>query len=390
MHTHRLPKHLIAVGLVLVLLVGCSTPTATPELPTTRPTIYPTSENPPEPTPTTHKEINFQLSEPGPYFPGKLQATFEFSGSEHNMTIWYPAIKPQGFNGTVASGADADTWSAPYPLLLTATIFGHHIAPHLASYGFVVAGVDEQEPSRQYDLWIIEYPLQVLAMLDQMSTHPIDELNGVYDSNNSGILGYSFSGYNTLALSGARLDPQFYLENCAQGPAEGSSPSETIQNEDLYKYYCAMAADWESFAAQTNQHIPIVEEDLWQPMTDSRIRAAMPMAAQGATLFGERGLAPVNMPVLMICGTEDSKDTDYVSETVYIFEHLGAQDKTLISFIGGNHAMAFDPEPIARIHHFATAFFGYHLQGRADYANYFSEEYVGQFPDLAWGIYKGK
>jgi hypothetical protein len=39
--------------------------------------------------------------------------------------------------------------------------------------------------------------------------------------------------------------------------------------------------------------------------------------------------------------------------------------------------------------HFAIAFFGYHLQGRADYADYFSEEFVGQFKDLAWGVYEG-
>jgi hypothetical protein len=40
-----------------------------------------------------------------------------------------------------------------------------------------------------------------------------------------------------------------------------------------------------------------------------------------------------------------------------------------------------------RMNHLATAFFGYHLQGRQDYANFFSEDFVAQFDDLAWGVY---
>jgi hypothetical protein len=51
--------------------------------------------------------------------------------------------------------------------------------------------------------------------------------------------------------------------------------------------------------------------------------------------------------------------------------------------------MVFDPEPIRWIKHFATSFFGYHLQRRTDYAYYFSMEFVGQFTDLAWGVYEG-
>ena len=40
--------------------------------------------------------------------------------------------------------------------------------------------------------------------------------------------------------------------------------------------------------------------------------------------------------------------------------------------------------------HFAVAFFGYHLQGREDLGFYFSEEFVGQHDNLAWGVYPGE
>ncbi len=38
-----------------------------------------------------------------------------------------------------------------------------------------------------------------------------------------------------------------------------------------------------------------------------------------------------------------------------------------------------------RMYHFATAFFGYYLKGREDYSEFFSEDFVSKFDDLAWG-----
>ena len=42
-----------------------------------------------------------------------------------------------------------------------------------------------------------------------------------------------------------------------------------------------------------------------------------------------------------------------------------------------------------RINHFATAFFGTYLQGKSEYRELFSEEFVSQFDDLAWRVYAG-
>jgi hypothetical protein len=49
--------------------------------------------------------------------------------------------------------------------------------------------------------------------------------------------------------------------------------------------------------------------------------------------------------------------------------------------------MIYNPDMVARMAHFAVAFFGYHLQGQEDLKYYFSEEWVTQHPDLAWGVY---
>jgi hypothetical protein len=68
---------------------------------------------------------------------------------------------------------------------------------------------------------------------------------------------------------------------------------------------------------------------------------------------------------------------------------LGTPDRTMISFVGKGHMMVYDADQVARMKHFATAFFGYYLQGRDDYAGYL-EDFVAQHDDLAWGVYTDK
>jgi predicted dienelactone hydrolase len=153
-------------------------------------------------------------------------------------------------------------------------------------------------------------------------------------------------------------------------------------------YICDLANIWDEFATYVGEEIAANDEGLWQPVTDERIRAVMPMAPDGAWLYGERGLALADRPVLMIQATEDSPYQPI--EAAFIFEHLGAPEKYMGSFIGRTHMMVYEPEVAKRLNHFSTAFFRYHLQSRAEYRDYFSETFVSQFDDLVWGVYEGE
>ena len=184
-------------------------------------------------------------------------------------------------------------------------------------------------------------------------------------------------------MSGARVDPEFYLSLCANAAnIQPPLPDWAIN------LYCDPANHWDEFSAHAGQRLTTSNDGLWQAMTDERIRAVIPMAPEGAMLFGERGLAAVDRPMLILVGTEDT-GCDYNREAVFIFEHIGTPDKILISFIGETHDMLFSDEPYLRMKHFVTAFFGYHLQGRQEYADYFSENFVSKQEDLAWGVYAG-
>jgi predicted dienelactone hydrolase len=96
-------------------------------------------------------------------------------------------------------------------------------------------------------------------------------------------MGYSFDGYTSLALSGARVDPEFYLAKCAAAVPDDPAP------EDWWiDYICNMEGGWEAFVSHAGSEITTSTDGLWQPITDERLLAVMPMAPEGAWLFGSR------------------------------------------------------------------------------------------------------
>jgi hypothetical protein len=330
---------------------------------------------------------SFPLSEPGTYDVGMLSFVSEDISRDHRsiaITVWYPALRPQESTGRGATrNAPADMSGAPYPLILSSTKVASLFAPYLVTHGFTWASVDKLDYYIPWNTQLVMQPLDILFALDQVASSPPEDLEGAIDAEHAGAIGYSFDGYNALALSGARVDPEFYLAQCAGAPS-----MEPALGSFWIDYYCRMSSGWNQFADLAGVAITASDDGLWQPMTDERIRAVMPMAPEGAWLFGERGLAAVDRPTLIIGATEDV-DCDYKREAAYIYDHLGTPDKGLISFIGRDHMMVYEADMVARMAHFAAAFFGYHLQGRQDLGWYFSHDFVAQYDDLAWGAYTG-
>ena len=123
---------------------------------------------------------------------------------------------------------------------------------------------------------------------------------GLYDENQVGAAGYSFDGYDALALAGARVDPEYYLAQCAQ-----AQPIDPRPEQWWIDYICNMQGGWENFVERAGAGITDTDDGLWLPMTSPRIKAAVPMAPEGAWLFGPTGLAAVEIPVMIIGATED-------------------------------------------------------------------------------------
>jgi predicted dienelactone hydrolase len=287
------------------------------------------------------------------------------SNREIEVSIYYPALKQENADGQILRrDAAPDMSGTPYPLILTGPNSGDMLfLDHLDSHGFVTAIVlfPDLDYSDNWDYGVVNHPQDMIFVLDQLATNPPVGLVGVIDTDHSGVTGYSQDGFFALVLSGVRIDPQYYLSWCEQASAQ-EPPLDTWYLD----YACGLAEQWDAFASYVGEDIATSEDGLWQPITDERIRVVMHMAADRPWLYGERGLAVVNQPVMMIAATED-EFIPYQIETRYIYENLGSLEKSIISFIDKTHMMVFDPEQAAQLKHFATAFYGYYLQGRADY-----------------------
>jgi predicted dienelactone hydrolase len=395
-----------ALGIGLFFMIACSSVTATPikiiatetqgvatstkvkpAISTQTPTLQATTL-PPQ---NTQETASFLLSEPGPYFAGNREYTLvdeSRSGRKIELLIWYPAIKQEDANGrAIVRDAAPDMSKAPYPLILTGTHSGRYLfKSHLASHGFVMVIV--HSPGFSYEApWnnsVIDAPLDFLFALDVLTSTPPEGLEGVLDTNRVGVGGYSSDGFFSLALGGARIDPEYYFSQCAQAP-----DLDPPLRPSLVEYFCNLSERWDEFSSQVGAEISTGSDGLWQPTTDDRILAIMPMAPDSAWLYGADGLAAIHIPSLMIAGTADDL-ASYELSSCYIYEHLVNPDRILISFIGKKHMMVENEEVINRINHFAVAFFGYYLQGHNNYAEYFSEDFITQFDDLAWGVYLDK
>jgi predicted dienelactone hydrolase len=298
-------------------------------------------------------------------------------GREVRATLWYPALKEPDEEGRLKMrDAAPDTSSAPYPLVLTDPNTGDIILQsHLATHGFVMAIVRFPDRYEDWDYGVVDHPRDIVFALTEIASNPPEELKGAIDSDHAGVVGYSWGGFYSLAVSGVRIDPTAYLEWCAQAP--------TIQDtlpDGYIDYACGLAGKWADFETRAGDLVVTSEDGLWPPITDSRILAVMPMAPDGAWLYGERGLAMSDRPAFIIEGAEDEQ----AFEAEYIFSHLGTPNRSMVSFVGKSHMMVMEPDVAARMRHFVAAFFGYHLQGNEGYRDYFSEEFVSQFSDLSW------
>jgi predicted dienelactone hydrolase len=328
-------------------------------------------------------ETEFPLAEPGPYYVGVQEITTKDEsrgGREIEIKIWYPAKEKT--DALSMFNAPAYKPDAPYPLIVTGYGGGGLFDKHLTTHGFVMIEVTPPEEYPYYDLGVIDHPRDLLFVLDQIASNPPNGLKGIVDTDQVGVAGYSWEGLYSLLVSGARIDPDFYQTQCAN-----AKPGNPIPETWWIDHICHLSGMWGAFAEAAGSSTTTSTDGLWQPLTDSRIRAVMPMSPEGSWLLGARGLAAVDRPTMFIAGTKDVTNY-YDLEAVYIFEHLGTAERYMVSFIDKDYFMVEEPETVRRINHFATAFLGYYLQGRTDYAEYFSEDFVAQYEDLAWGVYK--
>jgi predicted dienelactone hydrolase len=179
-------------SIIILMLSACSTANA-----------------PQHPTQTSQTIQEFKplpLAEPGPFHVGKqsfVSKDTSRANRQVSISVWYPTTEATGSINVPAQDADPDRSGAPYPLILSSTKVANILAPYLISYGFTWASVDGIDTYMMMNEQMIDQPLDILFALDQVASHPPEGLEGLIDDDNAGTIGYSFDGYNSLAVSGA-------------------------------------------------------------------------------------------------------------------------------------------------------------------------------------------
>jgi predicted dienelactone hydrolase len=323
------------------------------------------------------------LSEPGPYGPGRTTATFiDSTRADRELVteIWYPAILSEDdslFGFRSIENAEPDTSGAPYPLIIYSHGDGESrkyidfLAKYVVSYGFVVAAMDH--PNDIPAAKVVDRPLDMLFVLDQLAALDEGNLVGMIDTDHTGVWGYSSGAATVLSLSGAQVDPDYFVAWA------------TEHSDDTTGLYTQIWSAWDELAAYHAQISPVTDGELWPPFSDERIRAVLPIAPCFTPLFGERGLAAATVPTLIIAGETDWY-CPYERNAVFMAEHLGSEDVNLITEVGKGHTAGSDDEVQPALRHFTTAFFGTYLQGHEDYATYLTESYVNGVEGLVWGV----
>jgi predicted dienelactone hydrolase len=337
------------------------------------------------------------LSARGSYSVGVKTVNASDSSRNRKLTleVWYPAQVVAGserttYRSTVGAtpyalegraARDAPPLDGSFPLL----VYSHgqpgsrmqalYLLEHLASQGFVVAGIDHQDATyadlaqQSYATGLVDRPLDILAAIGAAS-----KAIPSADPNNVGLIGYSYGGYSSLSASGIGLDTANLRAYCQRSNNEGPC------------FLLPVFAQLEAARGASSTK------------PDPRVKAVFVMAPYGAPWLSPAALEAMRVPLFVGVGSEDRVATPS-RDGLEVYKRSGSDAKYVLTLEGATHnpwvvcpseiktnAQDFErcSEPVwnhadshALTQHFATAFFGLHLQGKTTLEAYLTPALEG-------------
>lgn len=260
-----------------------------------------------------------------------------------------------------------------------------YLGEHLASHGIVVAAPEHIGSNANYELALlqgertnplkkvefIERPLDIKYVLDELEklakndSQWQDKLN----LDAIGVIGHSFGGYTALALAGAPLNQANLRRVC----------TETKITLNISLILQCRAKDLPPFA---------------YGLQDARIKGVIAINPVTGTVLGQRGLSKIQVPVLMIAGSEDIV-ASVVPEQIHPFIWLTSPIKYLALMVPGSHFSNTDgssdtsqptllenitgvSSPLGKpnVKALSLAFVKAHISNQSEYLSYLSANYA--------------
>jgi predicted dienelactone hydrolase len=249
--------------------------------------------------------------------------TRELQVGELTLQTWHPSEQADrgsisDYDGVISGIArtQGDPW-CPEPLPVV--VFSHgntgirwqslFLTETLAAHGYLVVAPDHVN-NTLYDIDDELRPEVAVqrpqAVMDAFEALADDEVLGACVDPEAGyaVMGHSFGGYTTLAITGAQVDTEGLAEACA--------------------------VDGDPFLCGLEELVGPGFADL----SDARAWAGVPITPVGAITFGPEGLSHVQVPTLLI-GAE--RDTATTMEEQILPIHEGLVDDELATFLGAGH-----------------------------------------------------
>ncbi len=250
-----------------------------------------------------------------------------------------------------------------------------HLAENLASKGYVVASIDHTDSTYRtqaaFGSTLVNRSLDQLFVLEQMAQKSAEggAFAGLYDAENTGLIGYSMGGYGAIITAGGGVT------ETSVGYAWGG-PHGTLGIHQA--------------GSDSHDNLP-----------DPRIKTAVAFGPWGMNrgFWDAEGLAGVQIPMLFIAGSQDDVSL-YEDGVRAIWENTSNVDRGLLTYMNAGHnagapmpapkeAYYFNEEKgfnisdhytdavwdTARMNniaqHFVTAWLDHYLKGQAGKADYF-------------------
>ena len=263
-----------------------------------------------------------------------------------------------------------------------------HLAENLASKGYVVASIDHTDSTYRtqaaFGSTLVNRSLDQLFVLEQMAQKAAEggDFAGLYDAENTGLIGYSMGGYGAIITAGGGVT------EASVGYTWGG-PHGTLGIHQA--------------GSETHDALP-----------DPRIKTAVAFGPWGMNrgFWDAEGLAGVQIPMLFIAGSQDDTSL-YENGIRAIWENTSNVDRALLTYMNAGHnAGAPMPAPeeayyfsedkgfnisehytdavwdTARMNniaqHFVTAWMDSHLKGESEKAAYL--DLVENSNDGVWSV----
>jgi predicted dienelactone hydrolase len=251
------------------------------------------------------------------------------------VEMWYPAAEGASgdtglkaflrdgttevtLQGTAHRDAAPAAAGANYPLVLISHGYPgnrfllSHLAENLASKGYVVASIDHTDSTYRtqaaFGSTLVNRSLDQLFVLDQMAQMAAEggEFAGLYDADNTGLIGYSMGGYGAVITAGGGVT------EAAVGYGWGG-PHGTLAIHQA--------------GSDTHNNLP-----------DPRIKTAVVFGPWGMNtgFWDAQGLAGVQIPMLFVAGSQDEVSL-YEKGVRAIWENVSGVETALLTFTNGGH-----------------------------------------------------